>query len=133
MNIIDKIKTIEGLGHIQGCTDEQIKDAESKLELTFPQEYKDYVKTYGCIDFGSTELTGLNIDGYLNTVEATLVEKEYNEAFPEKHFILDDYHIDAKKVIVNEQGEVFLLQYDSIKKICNNISKYLDICIENNY
>lgn len=55
MNIIDKIKTIEDLGYIQGCTDEQIKDAELKLNLVFPQEYKDYVKEFGCIDFGSTE------------------------------------------------------------------------------
>ena len=132
MKIVDKIKKIKDLNFIDGCSDEQIKEAEKLLKLKFPKEYKEYVKEFGCIDFGSTELTGLNVKGELNTVEATLAEKKYNDSFPDKHFVLDDYHIDGKKVIVNEQGEVFLLQYDSITKICNTISDYLSLCVKCN-
>lgn len=132
MSIIEKIKMIEDLSFTDGCSDEQIKEAEELLNLRFPKEYVEYVKEYGCIDFGSTEWTGLNIEGELNTVEATLTEKKYNDSFPDKFFVLDDYHIDAKKIIVNESGEVFLLQYDNLTKVCNTISDYLDVCIANN-
>ena len=132
MSLIEKISKIDDLGYIDGCSETQIKDAEKKLGMIFPTEYVEYVKTYGCIDFGATEWTGLNIDGELNTVEATLAEKKYNNDFPEKYFVLDDYHIDGKKIIVNEAGEVYLLQFDVLKKVCNSISEYLDICIRNN-
>lgn len=132
MSIVEKIKMIENLSFTDGCSDEQIKEAEELLNLRFPKEYVEYVKEYGCIDFGSTEWTGLNIKGELNTVEATLAERKYNESFPKKHFVLDDYHIDAKKIIVNEEGEVFLLQYEMVSKVCDSISEYLEICIDNN-
>lgn len=132
MSIVDKIRLIDGLYHIAGCTDAQIEEAEKLLDLKFPMEYIDYVKGFGCIDFGSTEWTGLNIEGELNTVEATLSDKEYNKFFPDKFFVLDDYHIDDKKIIVNEIGQVFLLQYEKIEKICESISEYLEICTDNN-
>ena len=132
MRIVDKIKKIKDLNFIDGCSDEQIKEAEKLLKLKFPKEYIEYVKEFGCIDFGATEWTGLNIEGELNTVEATLAEKKYNDSFPDNFFVLDDYHIDAKKIIVNESGEVFLLQYDNLTKVCNTISDYLDVCIANN-
>ena len=132
MSITEKIKMIEDLSFTDGCSDEQIKEAEELLNLRFPKEYVEYVKEYGCIDFGSTEWTGLNIEGELNTVEATLTEKKYNDSFPDNFFVLDNYHIDAKKIIVNESGEVFLLQYDNLTKVCNTISDYLDVCIANN-
>ena len=109
MSLIEKISKIDDLGYIDGCSEEQIKEAEELLDLKFPNEYVDYVKKFGCIDFGATEWTGLNIAGELNTVEATLAERKYNDSFPKKHFVLNDYHIDAKKIIVNEAGEVFFI------------------------
>ena len=133
MNIVDKIRLINDLFYIDGCTDVQVEGAEKLLDLKFPREYIDYVKEFGCIDFGSTEWTGLNIEGELNTVEATLLERECNKSFPDKHFVLDNYHIDNKMIIVNEIGQVFLLQHKKIEKICETISEYLDICILNNF
>lgn len=97
MGIVERIKEIEELCYVDGCSEEQINEAEKALGLRFPDEYVEYVKMYGCIDFGSTEWTGLNIKGELNTVEATLTERKYNESFPKKHFVLEDYHIDTKK------------------------------------
>ena len=63
MNIVDKIRLINDLCYIDGCTDVQVEGAEKLLDLKFPREYIDYVKEFGCIDFGSTEWTGLNFEG----------------------------------------------------------------------
>lgn len=130
--IVEKIKNIPGVCTIKGCTDDQIKSAQDKLGIVFPDEYVTYVKEYGCIDFGATEWTGLNIRGRLNTVDATEQEKSVNVDFPKRFFVLEDLGIDAKKVIVNEKGEVYILQYDKKILLCKSISEYLDMCIEKN-
>lgn len=130
--IIKKIKEIPGLSAIKGCSEEQIKKAQEDLDIIFPDEYIDYVKEFGCIDFGATEWTGLNIKGRLNTVDATKQEMSVNKDFPKGFFVLENLGIDAKKVIVNQKGEVFVLQYDKIIHLCNNITEYLELCIQKN-
>lgn len=129
-NIIEKIKTIKGLNSTGKCSISDIMKAQKELDLTFPEEYVDYVREFGCIDFGGTEWTGLNIEGYLNTVTATKREKEDNAYFPKGCFVLEHLNIDAILIIVNEDGKVFHLQYDNIEPICDSISEYLDECIE---
>lgn len=59
--IIDKIRNISGLGKARGCSLEQIEEAQKTLGITFPEEFIEYVKEFGCIDFGATEWTGLNL------------------------------------------------------------------------
>lgn len=131
-DIINKIKGISGLGRARGCSEEQVMEAQNALDLVFPEEFLEYVREYGCIDFGATEWTGLNIKGYLNTVTATEKEKSVNKGFPSGCFVLEDMNIDARKIIVNEEGKVFVLQYDKVTPLCNTISEYLDMCIEKN-
>lgn len=131
-SIVEKINKIHNLSRAKKCSYTQIKEAQEQLDMTFPTEFIDYVREFGCIDFGATEWTGLNIKGYLNTVTATQREKSVNSSFPQKHFVLEDLNIDAKKVIVDEEGNVYILQYEKKKLLCNSISEYLDICIEKN-
>lgn len=130
--IVEKLKGISDLSAIEGCTVEQIRDAQDALDIIFPDEYIDYVKEFGCVDFGATEWTGLNINGRLNTVDATKQEMSVNADFPKGYFILENLGIDAKRVIVNEKGEVYILQYDKKNFLCKSISEYLDMCIEKN-
>ena len=127
--LIEKINTIKGLRKGKGCKTSQIEEAQKELDITFPEEFIDYVKNYGCIDFGSVEWTGLNINGYLNTVTATKEEADNNPKFPKKHFVLHDLGIDSKKVIVGEDGKVFLIQNSTIVPVCNSILEYLELCI----
>lgn len=131
-NIVEKIKNIPGFSGWKGCSKEQILEAQEELDVMFPVEFMDYVEAFGCIDFGSTEWTGLNIKGRLNTVEATKKEQSVNPNFPKGFFVLEDLNIDAKKVIVNERGEVYLLQHEKKTLLCKSISEYLDTCIRNN-
>lgn len=131
-NIVEIIKNIPGCSAIEGCTKEQIQEAQDALDILFPDEYIAYVKEFGCIDFGSTEWTGLNIKGRLNTVTATKQEMDVNAFFPKGCFVLENLGIDAKRVIVNEKGEVYILQYDKKTYLCGSITEYLDMCIEKN-
>ncbi len=131
-DIVTMMKGIPDLFGMQGCTDEQIAEAEKELEMKFPQEYIDYVKEYGCMDFGSTEWTGLNVEGRLNTVTATRQERSVNPDFPKGYFVLEDTGIDARKIVVDEKGKVFVLQYEKMTALCDSILEYLSSCIEKN-
>ena len=131
-DIVDKILAISGLLSLGGCSDEQIKEAEEKLGLVFPAEYKDYVKQFGAISFTGTEWTGLNAVGYLNVITETLTEKERYDSFPEKHFVLENLGIDGILVICDEEGKVFSFNGDKESLLTQSISEYLDQCIEAN-
>lgn len=130
--IVEKMKKIPGLTHIRGCSEKQIVEAQKVLDIIFPDEYIEYVKTFGCIDFDATEWTGLNIEGRLNTVVATNKEKQFNKDFPKGFFVLENLEIDGKIVIVNQEGKVYLLQFGQIILLCNSMSDYLDLCTKKN-
>ena len=133
MNIVEKIKTIPDLCHLTGCKTTQIKAAQKELDLDFPDEFIDYVKEYGVISFYGTEWTGLNVDGYLNVVEATKNERKLSKDFPQGYFVLENQAIDGILILVNSKGAVY--SYQSGNKpvhICKTMAEYLDICIKRN-
>lgn len=128
--LTDKINSIPNLLSTGGCTNEQISEAEKKLNLTFPEDFIEYTKNYGVISFFGTELTGLNVDGYLNVVDATLQEQKNNNNFPENCFVLENLYIDGILAVSDESGKVYSLQYDKKELLCNSFSEYLDLCIK---
>lgn len=134
MNIVEKIKKIEDLDINQkgGASDEQIERAEKRLNLKFSKEYIEYVKEFGVIGFFETEWSGLNIDGHLNVVNMTEDERALNEFFPKKYFVIENIGVDRMLIISNEKGEIYTIQCDKIKFLCNSLSEYLDICLEEN-
>ena len=128
-DIVNKLKKIPDLTALEGCSIQQVNEAQSELGLIFPDDYVKYVREFGCVDFGVNEWTGLNVKGRLNTVEATKKEMSVNANFPKGYFVLENLGIDAKHIIVNEKGEVYLLQYEKKMYLCGSISEYLDICL----
>lgn len=133
MNIVDKIKAIPNLCHLNGCKTNQIKTAQKELELDFPDEFIDYVKEYGVISFYGTEWTGLNVEGYLNVVDATKNEIKLNKGFPQGFFVLENQAIDGILILVDSKGAVYSYQNGNQPAlICKSMSEYLDICIKKN-
>lgn len=127
-DILKVISDIEGLKSIGCCTEEQIESAEKKLQLKFPEEYRQYLLKYGAMRFNGVEICGLNIEGYLNVVEATEQEKSVNKSFPTKMFVIEDLGVDAKLVVSDESGIIYLLQRDKKKMICNSFADYIEKC-----
>lgn len=121
-----KVKDLKALG---GCSKEEIQMAEKALGLVFPEEYKDYLLEYGTVRFNGVELCGLNVTGYLNVVEATEQEKSVNDSFPEKMFVIEDLGVDAKLIIGDEKGNIYLLQRDKKRLVCDSFLKYVEKCM----
>ena len=129
MSIVEKIKKIEKLYHATGCSETQITDAENALGIKFPEEYVAYIKAYGAISFYATEWTGLNVEGYLNVVDVTKQEQDLNPSFPKNCFVLENQGIDGIQTVMNEDGQVFTVQYEKTQLLCDSLSDYLDMCI----
>ena len=134
MSIVEKLKKLKDLDiNIKGgASNEQIEIAEKRLKLKFSEEYKEYVKEYGRVSFLGVEWSGLNIDGYLNVVNMTEDERTFNEFFPKKYFVIENLSIDGIIIMSDEEGKIYSIQYDKIKFLCNSLSEYLDICLEEN-
>lgn len=120
---------IEGLKALGGCSKDDIKAAEQRLGLSFPEEYKNYLLEYGTARFNGVELCGLNSTGYLNVVDATEQEKNVNTAFPDKMFVIEDLGVDAKLIIGDEKGNIYLLQRDRKRLICASFLEYVEKCM----
>ena len=127
--IIELFTKIEGLKSLGGCSQEEMQEAEEKLGLKFPEEYKNYLLEYGTARFNGVELCGLNSTGYLNVVEATEQEKSVNHAFPNKMFVIEDLGVDAKLIIGDEKGNIYLLQRDKKRLVCASFLEYVEKCI----
>ncbi|MCI6654987.1 MAG: SMI1/KNR4 family protein [Clostridium sp.] len=127
-NIVDEIRKVDNLYHANGCTLEQVHDAERELGLTFPKEFIDYVMEFGAISFYGTEWTGLNVGGYVNVVEATEQERNFNAEFPKDCFVIENQGIDGIINVVNEKGQVFTVQNNDKKILVESLEDYLEIC-----
>lgn len=127
--IVEKLKQVEHLYHLQGCSAEQIAQAQEALQIVFPEEFVDYVKQYGAISFYGTEWMGLNVPEELDVVAATQAERSVNPDFPKDFFVLEDQGIDALITAMDQQGRVYAVQYERKKLLCNSMSEYLDLCI----
>lgn len=130
MSIVDEIKKIPNLYHAKGCTTSQIKDAQKALGIAFPDEFIDYVKEYGAISFYGTEWMGLDVDGYINVVDATKQERDINDDFPSDCFVLENQGIDGIIIAADEKGNVYSISYDKKELIYTSIVDYLHSCVD---
>lgn len=126
---IEVFSKIKGLKLLGGCSEEELQAAEKKLNLVFPEEYKNYLMEYGTVRFNGVELCGLNVTGYLNVVDATEQEKSVNNLFPNKMFVVEDLGIDAKLIVGDERGNIYLLQRDKKRLICSSFLEYVEKCM----
>lgn len=126
--VIDMVNSIKGVRYIGGCSEGDIQRAEKILRLKFPDEYREYMLEFGSITFKGVELTGLNITGHLNVVDATLQERKFNPDFPKNIFIIENLGIDSIFIVGDEKGSIYKLQYDKMIKISSSFTKYLQRC-----
>lgn len=116
--------------------DTTIKNAEEKLDLTFPKEYREFLKEYGCGNIGPIEIFGLgpNVESVPNV---EWVIKNLRETRDLPNYLIPVENIgDGSYAVVSsanssEHGvmEGIVLQWNSRvndpKKIANNFGEYL--------
>ena len=127
--IVKMIEQIQNLYKLKKCTLNDVEDAQNKLGLKFSKEYVDYVTNFGVISFYGTEWTGLNVNGYLNVVEATMSEREIHKNFPEDCFVVENLQMEGAVIISDEKGKIYNYFNDEKNLICESLIEYLKKCL----
>ena len=121
----NKIQGYDDFACLKPATCEQIREAESVLGLTFAEDYKDYLKTFGAATFDSRELTGICSSERLNVVSVTLHQREKNPYIPANCYVIEELNVDGVVAWQDETGSVYLASYDKkIKKVSNCLLDY---------
>lgn len=107
MNIIKIIKSKEGMRALTGVTLEQISDAEMQMGLSFADDYREYLKEFGLISYGSHELTGIVNSKRLNVVDVTLNERISNPEFPKDMYVIESTDYEGTIYLQNNDGSIF--------------------------
>ena len=126
LNTIKKIEEKFKLYKTKGAPEELIAEAERQLNLSFPEDYREYLLMFGAISFGSTELTGLNIDGYANVVSVTLKEAQRNKSFPKGSIVLENTGIEGLLILQQPDGQVYEWQNGKKGASFEGLKEYLE-------
>ncbi len=91
----------------KGVSDEVISAAEQQLGVLFSEQYKSYLKECGVLSFGTHEITGLGVKGYLNVIEATTTERNLGGSFPNDCILIENVGVDGILVVMDSAGCVY--------------------------
>ncbi|MBR0398400.1 MAG: SMI1/KNR4 family protein [Eubacterium sp.] len=103
--LVDKIKEHPQIFHSMRCEMVRVWDCEDKLNLTFPEEFTQYLTHFGAIGFGTVEWTGMNVEADLNVVRATLAAREMWADFPADCFVLRPASEQGREMILCDTQE----------------------------
>lgn len=127
MDIINKIKTKHKVYHLSGCTVEEVIEAEKVLQLSFSEEYRNYLMNYGAISFGSHEFTGLGGDEHIDVVFITQEEKKLNPNIPNDCIVIENLGIEGIIILQDSNGEIYCLDQNSnLEKVSHSFSAYIN-------
>lgn len=111
-----------------GVSEDSIAIAEKKLNLSFSNEYREYLRLYGVVAFDGHELTGIVDDPRVDVVAVTKAEKEQNKKIPADFYVIEETDVDeiviwqardGRLYASSPNGEVISI-YDSL---CDYINK----------
>lgn len=94
--LLDTIQSKHGFKHGSPQTDEQIAAAEKTIGLTFPEQYKHFLRRFGHADWDEGYIFGLSEDQYLDIVHRTnqarteALPVDFSE-FPKDAIPVEDY------------------------------------------
>lgn len=125
--VIDLVWMIGRLKNLETGTpamDEQVKEAEETLGLTFAKEYAAYLKAYGLASGRNIKLTGITRKVGRGVVPATLSARKANPGMPNNMYVVMDD--DEASVLQDEDGSIYLLWPDKEPEWeCNSLTEYL--------
>ena len=110
-----------------GVSEEAITAAEKKLNLSFSNEYREYLRRYGIVAFDGHELTGIvDNDPLVDVVAVTTAEKEKNKEIPADFYVIEETGVDEMIIWQSGDGKVYCSSPNSaVKLIYNSLVDYI--------
>ena len=124
-SIISVMEQKEDLLHGNGASKEEVALAEKALSLSFAQDYREYLLTYGIAAFDGHEFTGISKSQRLSVVEATQRSWELCPQVEKDMYVLEE-GMDGIIVWQKQTGEVYSTgMTETVKKEGDCIVAYL--------
>ena len=111
-----------------GVSEEAITAAEKKLNLSFSDEYREYLRLYGIVAFDGHELTGIvNNDPRVDVVAVTKAEKEKSKEIPPDYYVIEETDVDEIIIWQAGDGKIYGSSPNSeIKIISDSLCDYIN-------
>lgn len=126
MSIVDFLNKKNDAIIGNGVSIECIDDAEKELNLSFADDYKEYLLNYGLLMLDGHEFTGLGGNDRVDVVKVTSYMKGIYKEIPVDWYVIEDLGIDGIVIWQNEKGEIFQsIPNGEIVKIYDDLLSYL--------
>ena len=110
----------------KGASPEQISQAEKQLGLSFAQDYREYLSTYGIAAFDGHELTGITKSDRLNVVSVTKEARARYTIIPAGYYVVEQVDVEELIIWQNGSGEIYGCAPNyKVEKICNSLHDYV--------
>ena len=89
-------------------------------------DYRNYIKQFGCMVIGSREITGISSQENYNVVSTTKAQRNYNKNIPENSYVIEQLNIDGIIIWQSSNGEVFQTSPNTAPmKIADSLVEYI--------
>ena len=126
-NIIEINEKLPDLLPLKPASNDAITKAENDLNLSFSEEYKEYLVKYGAILADGIELTGIAKSEHRDVVKVTLQGWELNKNVPKNLYVVEDTRVDGIIIWQDSEGIIYKSSPNSeVKKINDSLADYLN-------
>ena len=121
------INSLPDLLTLKKATEEMINAAEKELNLTFADEFKQYLKTFGAIIADGIELTGIANSEYRHVVPFTKESWILNPNVPHNFYVIEDLHVNGVIIWQDCLGKVYRSAPNAqLEVIANSMKQYIE-------
>lgn len=125
-NLIDRICSASGFCALVAANEEQISEAQKRLDLVFADDFIEYVTAFGAASFDSRELTGICTSKRLSVIAATERARNYFLLFPHGLYVIEELQIDHILMAQDKNGIVYSYGPDeALKVVAKSLYEYL--------
>lgn len=126
MDIIEAINSKNNVIHGKGVEECEIRNAESMLGLVFSNDYRKYVRLYGCMTIGNREFTGISKIANYDVIGITLTQKKYQSDIPGDWYVIEQMNIDGIVIWQDSSGSIYQSSLKTkTQKIANSLLEYI--------
>lgn len=125
--IVGVIRKLPDLLPLKPATDSQISDAESKLKVSFADDYKAYLKEFGAIMADGIELSGIAKSEHRSVVSLTEQERALNTNVSHTMYVIENTCVDGIIIWQDTKGKIYQTKPESKpKKIADSLVEYIE-------
>lgn len=124
---IDDMKGLPLFASLGGVGDSEINSAEEALQVSFAEDYREYLAAFGVASANGHELTGICSSARLNVVDVTQDERGRGHNDESGWYVVERLGFDDLVAWQSPSGEVFLTAGEAEPhKAADSLIEYLD-------